>query len=354
MVRAARADDLMVTSVLLTLVVALMWMTTELLVPLRLDALGYSATAIGLAFSASAIVFAATSAWTARGADRYVTIRFAATWCTAFAVGLLIAAFLVSAPATVVFLLAMGLTTGVMIALTYPLGAVGAREGGFSVAVVGALLNMVWAGSGIVGPTLGGAIAQRLSDRATFGLLGDVRVRCSLVHVVASRSTATRVGCRMGVIEIEGLRKEYRSCAADARSRSRDSTCRFPTGGVFGFLGPNGAGKTTTIRCLLGLVRPSAGPPVAARRRRAARPAERDRARRLDRGGAGDVPAVLAAGGTSRSSARIHGEGDDRDRRGARARRARRSREGPRQDLLARHEAAAGDRGDAAARPRRC
>ena len=60
------------------------------------------------------------------------------------------------------------------------------------------------------------------------------------------------------VIEIEGLRKEYR--------RHRGTTVAVggldlavPAGGVFGFLGPNGSGKTTTIRCLLGLVRPTAG-----------------------------------------------------------------------------------------------
>ena len=63
----------------------------------------------------------------------------------------------------------------------------------------------------------------------------------------------------MAMIEIEGLRKEYarvrggRTVAVDGLDLS------VPEGGVFGFLGPNGAGKTTTIRCLLGLVRPSAG-----------------------------------------------------------------------------------------------
>lgn len=60
------------------------------------------------------------------------------------------------------------------------------------------------------------------------------------------------------VIEIEGLRKEYR--------RRRGSTVAIdgldlavPEGGVFGFLGPNGSGKTTTIRCVLGLARPTKG-----------------------------------------------------------------------------------------------
>jgi ABC-2 type transport system ATP-binding protein len=60
------------------------------------------------------------------------------------------------------------------------------------------------------------------------------------------------------IIEIEGLRKEYRG----KRGRTvavGGLDLSVPEGGVFGFLGPNGSGKTTTIRCLLGLIRPSAG-----------------------------------------------------------------------------------------------
>lgn len=63
----------------------------------------------------------------------------------------------------------------------------------------------------------------------------------------------------MAVIEIEGLRKEYRRRRGGVTVALGGLDLEVPEGGVFGFLGPNGSGKTTTIRCLLGLIRPSAG-----------------------------------------------------------------------------------------------
>ena len=61
------------------------------------------------------------------------------------------------------------------------------------------------------------------------------------------------------VIEIEGLRKEYRRWRRAPNVAVHGLDLAVPEGGVFGFLGPNGSGKTTTIRCLLGLVAASAG-----------------------------------------------------------------------------------------------
>jgi ABC-2 type transport system ATP-binding protein len=74
----------------------------------------------------------------------------------------------------------------------------------------------------------------------------------------AHQEPTTGGGVMPAVIEIEGLRKEFRrrggrAVAVDGLNLS------VPEGGVFGFLGPNGSGKTTTIRCLLGLVRSTAG-----------------------------------------------------------------------------------------------
>jgi ABC-2 type transport system ATP-binding protein len=63
----------------------------------------------------------------------------------------------------------------------------------------------------------------------------------------------------LAVIEIEGLRKEFRKLRGGSTVAVDRLDLSVPEGGVYGFLGPNGAGKTTTIRCLLGLVRPSQG-----------------------------------------------------------------------------------------------
>jgi len=63
----------------------------------------------------------------------------------------------------------------------------------------------------------------------------------------------------LAVIEIEGLRKEFRKLRGGSTVALDRLDLSVPVGGVYGFLGPNGAGKTTTIRCLLGLVRPTQG-----------------------------------------------------------------------------------------------
>lgn len=57
------------------------------------------------------------------------------------------------------------------------------------------------------------------------------------------------------VLEVQSLTKRFgRSVTAVA-----DLSFTVQPGRVTGFLGPNGSGKTTTLRCLLGLVRPTAG-----------------------------------------------------------------------------------------------
>ncbi len=63
----------------------------------------------------------------------------------------------------------------------------------------------------------------------------------------------------MAVIEVEALHKEFRRLRGGRTVAVDGLDLSVPNGGVFGFLGPNGAGKTTTIRCLLGLVKPTAG-----------------------------------------------------------------------------------------------
>ncbi|MET8365799.1 ATP-binding cassette domain-containing protein [Micromonospora sp. NPDC005194] len=61
------------------------------------------------------------------------------------------------------------------------------------------------------------------------------------------------------VIEIEGLRKTFRSMRHGRRVAVDGFDLLVEAGQIHGFLGPNGSGKTTTLRALLGLVRADGG-----------------------------------------------------------------------------------------------
>ncbi|MFI7432792.1 ATP-binding cassette domain-containing protein [Micromonospora haikouensis] len=61
------------------------------------------------------------------------------------------------------------------------------------------------------------------------------------------------------VLEIEGLRKTYKSRRRGVRHALDGFDMQVEQGQVHGFLGPNGSGKTTTLRTLLGLIRPNGG-----------------------------------------------------------------------------------------------
>ncbi|MEE8586807.1 MAG: ABC transporter ATP-binding protein [Acidobacteriota bacterium] len=55
-------------------------------------------------------------------------------------------------------------------------------------------------------------------------------------------------------LETQGLRRTFGDIAA-----VDGIDLLVPSGSFYGFLGPNGAGKSTTIKCLTGLLRPTAG-----------------------------------------------------------------------------------------------
>ncbi|MCZ3387287.1 MAG: MFS transporter [Actinomycetia bacterium] len=186
--RAVTSDPGLATMLLLTTAAAVVWMTSDLLVPLRLDENGYDASDIGIAFSVSAVVFVIASAVTARRADRWARPGIAAGATAALAIATALPAILLGVPVILVFLFGASVTTGIIVALTYPFGLQAVERGAVTVAVMSALANIIWALSGMAGPTVGGAFAEWAGDRAAFAVLALVCVLVALYVVRRARS----------------------------------------------------------------------------------------------------------------------------------------------------------------------
>ena len=194
-----------------------------------------------------------------------------------------------------------------------------------------------------------GAVARSSADlRASARPPQSTAGRCV---VPTSRPAGCRAGAggttgwlRAGLaICTRGLRKTYRDPQGLARGPGPD--LEVPVGGMHGFLGPNGSGKTASIRMLLGLVR--------ARHRHHERLRTEVIPEHLPEV-VGRVGAIVEYPSSSQPSAAAKnlvlladavGAPRDAGRRGARGDLAGRARQGQVQDLVARHEAAARDRG---------
>ena len=173
------------TMLLLTLAASMVWLTADLLVPLRMGDAGWNAAQIGIVFSLSSLIFVGASAITARRADRLTRHSVVALATAALAAVTMIPALIAGVPAAVVFLLGASVTTGLTIALTFPFGLLAVERGRVTVPVMSALSNIVWALSGILGPVIGGAFSEWAGDQVAFGVLAGL---CVVVALTVGRA----------------------------------------------------------------------------------------------------------------------------------------------------------------------
>lgn len=185
LVSAVGRDWDLSTMILLTVAASMVWLTADLLVPLRMGRADWNAAQIGVVFSLSSLIFVAASALTARRADRLTRHSVVALATGVLAAFTMVPALLVGVPASVVFLLGASVTTGVTIALTFPFGLLAVERGKVTVPVMSALSNIVWALSGILGPVMGGAFAEWAGDQVAFGVLAGL---CVVVALAVGRA----------------------------------------------------------------------------------------------------------------------------------------------------------------------
>ncbi len=188
----ALREPFVVGGLALVVVAALAFGAIDVLVPLRLDALGAGGAAIGAVFLVAAGVEAVGQAWVGRVVDRrgrWGVIRASLAGSIAFLLllGLPSVAWVLGLIVIAGCVVTGVLNTPAMTLITDGIDAAGLEQGfGF------ALVNLAWAGGQVVGTVVGGAVAAATSDRLAYVLLAGV-CGVALAAVVRGRRSVPAV-----------------------------------------------------------------------------------------------------------------------------------------------------------------
>jgi predicted MFS family arabinose efflux permease len=142
-----------------------------LVVPMLLDAEGYSSGQIGAVFAVGSVMWIATSALAVRAGTRAINVGVAGLGLVLLGAAALVPAVALVAPCVIAFVLLRACFQAPLSTINYALGEDGARTAGVATGTAVGILNLVWGAFAAIAPLVAGGIIEGAGPRWVFALL---------------------------------------------------------------------------------------------------------------------------------------------------------------------------------------
>jgi MFS family permease len=187
--RLVRPDRPVLGGVALMFLTGLQGGAILLLLSVQLDKNGLSAGDIGTALSVSLVLFVLASAFVTWRGERAAKLRSGGLAALFLGLSLLVPATTTETAWLVAFLFFRAPLWGVLSTLPYPVAVLGAHRAGIGRGTVIGLLNGAWGAGAVLGPLVGGFVAQNASQRAVYAVLAlcSLAVAIWLVSITDAR-----------------------------------------------------------------------------------------------------------------------------------------------------------------------
>lgn len=165
--RFAFRDSRFIAALVTVVVAGISTTIATLIVPIDLHAHGFSASAIGIAFSFAGVLYVIVTLLTSMKQPGRFAVSTAFAACFVIIVTLMPAALSATTGAVLAMLLASTAIRAVLWTTAYPLGVASAERQHLGAGVVTGMLNLVWAATTIVAPLVAGFMDAHSGSRAT-------------------------------------------------------------------------------------------------------------------------------------------------------------------------------------------